>query len=392
MDTALLVGDWRAVPSASLDAIASLPKVIVGPSASEAPGTTHVSIDTGRAGIHEGGTAYRLDDIPLPLSAAARRPPHGSHGARRARGSGGSRPSRGGGMTTGATLRIAGGAVYDPANGIDGEVRDICIADGRIVADLPAGAPIARCARHGRHARRRGHPQPCRELELQSRAPSPARSSTPPTPCPRRAWRDGHTGRSGTGGTVPSTFTTGYRYAGLGYTTVFDAAIAPLTARHTHHEMSDTPCIDAGCFVLMGNDDYLLKLIDAGERDRARDYAAWLLGATGGYAIKVVNPGGVEAWKTPQRNLTGARRAARQLARHGARHPRDAHRRGEHAQAAARRAHPREQPRHAGQRRHHAGELPGARGTTGALHPPAVSRLRHAAAGGSRRRASSPTG
>ena len=54
----------------------------------------------------------------------------------------------------------------------------------------------------------------------------------------------------------------------------------------------------------MGNDDYLLKLIDAGERDRARDYAAWLLGATGGYAIKVVNPGGVEAWKTPQRNLT----------------------------------------------------------------------------------------
>jgi formylmethanofuran dehydrogenase subunit B len=27
-----------------------------------------VSIDTGRAGIHEGGTAYRLDDIPLPLT------------------------------------------------------------------------------------------------------------------------------------------------------------------------------------------------------------------------------------------------------------------------------------------------------------------------------------
>ena len=70
VDAALLVGDWRALPSASLDAIASLPKVIVGPSASEAPGTIHVSIDTGRAGIHEGGTAYRLDDIPLPLTPA----------------------------------------------------------------------------------------------------------------------------------------------------------------------------------------------------------------------------------------------------------------------------------------------------------------------------------
>jgi formylmethanofuran dehydrogenase subunit A len=37
-------------------------------------------------------------------------------------------------------LRIAGGLVYDPANGVDGEVRDICTADGRIVADLPPDA------------------------------------------------------------------------------------------------------------------------------------------------------------------------------------------------------------------------------------------------------------
>ena len=44
-------------------------------------------------------------------------------------------------MTPGSTLRIAGGTVYDPANGVDGEVRDICIADGRIVADVPAGSP-----------------------------------------------------------------------------------------------------------------------------------------------------------------------------------------------------------------------------------------------------------
>jgi len=68
VDSALLVGDWRAIPSARLAAIASLPKVVIGPAASEAPGTVQVSIDTGRAGIHEGGTAYRLDDIPLPLA------------------------------------------------------------------------------------------------------------------------------------------------------------------------------------------------------------------------------------------------------------------------------------------------------------------------------------
>ena len=38
--------------------------------------------------------------------------------------------------------------------------------------------------------------------------------------------------RSGTTGSVPSTFATGYLYAGLGYTTAFDAAIPPLGARH----------------------------------------------------------------------------------------------------------------------------------------------------------------
>jgi formylmethanofuran dehydrogenase subunit A len=116
---------------------------------------------------------------------------------------------------------------------------------------------------------------------------------------------DGDRARSGTGGTVPSTFTTGYRYAGLGYTTVFDAAVAPLTARHSHAELDDTPCVDGGIFVLMGNDEYLLRQIAAGERERARDYAAWLLGSAGGYAIKIVNPGGIEAWKSGQRNLNG---------------------------------------------------------------------------------------
>jgi formylmethanofuran dehydrogenase subunit A len=199
-------------------------------------------------------------------------------------------------------LRIAGAQVYDPANGVDGAVADVCIADGRIVAELPPGAPSldargmvlmpggvdihshissASC----NHARRLLHEERARD----------------PAPAPLLA--GGHRGRSGTGGTIPSSFTTGYRYAGLGYTTVFDAAVAPLTARHAHLEMTDTPCIDAGFFVLMGNDEYLLRLIDRGERDRARDYAGWLVRSVGAWAIKIVNPGGVEAWKTPQRNI-----------------------------------------------------------------------------------------
>ena len=52
--------------------------------------------------------------------------------------------------------------------------------------------------------------------------------------------------RSGTMGSVPSTFATGYKYAGLGYTTAFDAAIPPLAARHAHEEFEDTPASTRG--------------------------------------------------------------------------------------------------------------------------------------------------
>ena len=38
-------------------------------------------------------------------------------------------------------LRIAGGTVYDPANGVDGVVRDICIDAGKIVEQVPPDAP-----------------------------------------------------------------------------------------------------------------------------------------------------------------------------------------------------------------------------------------------------------
>jgi formylmethanofuran dehydrogenase subunit B len=41
--------------------------VVIGPRASQAGFTTRVAIDTGVAGIHEAGTAYRTDEVPLQL-------------------------------------------------------------------------------------------------------------------------------------------------------------------------------------------------------------------------------------------------------------------------------------------------------------------------------------
>ena len=44
-------------------------------------------------------------------------------------------------------LRITNGKVFDPANNIDGEVRDICIKDGRIVESV--GEDATRINAHG---------------------------------------------------------------------------------------------------------------------------------------------------------------------------------------------------------------------------------------------------
>ena len=96
---------------------------------------------------------------------------------------------------------------------------------------------------------------------------------------------------SGTMGSVPSTFATGYRYVGLGYTTAFDAAVPPLSARHAHEELEDTPCIDKGFYVLMGNNHYIMNAIKEQEPQKLQAIVAWLLGAAKGYAPKLVNPG-----------------------------------------------------------------------------------------------------
>jgi formylmethanofuran dehydrogenase subunit A len=206
---------------------------------------------------------------------------------------------------SGAALRITGGTVYDPANAIDGQIRDICIDDGRIVETLPDGAPALDA--RGMVVMPGGvdiHSHLASSSCNHARRLLPEEHAADPAPAPH-LFDEPTRARSGTGGTLPTTFTTGYRYAGLGYTTVFDAAVAPLLARHSHAELEDTPCVDGGIFVLMGNDEYLLRQVAAGERNRARDYAAWLIGSTGAYAIKIVNPGGVEAWKSGQRNLNG---------------------------------------------------------------------------------------
>jgi formylmethanofuran dehydrogenase subunit A len=196
-------------------------------------------------------------------------------------------------------IRISGGTVYDPANGIDGEVRDIWIEGGKIVAAPtdPATRPMREIDASGLVIMPGGVDMHC---HIAGPKVNVARKMRPEEKRKAEVLPRTANTHSGTLGSVPSTFATGYKYAGMGYTTAFDAAIPPLGARHAHEEFEDTPCIDKGFYVLMGNNHYVMRSIQQNEPQKLKAFIAWLLGATKGFAPKLVNPGGVEVWKSHQ--------------------------------------------------------------------------------------------
>lgn len=199
-------------------------------------------------------------------------------------------------------LRIVNGKLYDPASGVDGEVRTVAIRDGRIVAERELDATARTLDARGLLVLPGG-------VDLHSHIAGPkvnaARKLRPEDHRQAPPVRRTRVTRSGVMGSNPSTFATGYSYARLGYTTVFDAAVPPLAARHAHEELHDTPIIDKGFFVLMGNNEFILRCLGKGETEKTRHFMAWLLAAAKGYAVKLVNPGGVEVWKQSGGNVKG---------------------------------------------------------------------------------------
>jgi formylmethanofuran dehydrogenase subunit A len=195
------------------------------------------------------------------------------------------------------SIRISGGAVHDPANHVDGEIRDVCLKAGKVVDDV--GPDARRIDARGMVVMPGG-------VDIHAHIAGPkVNAARKLTPDERREDPVDRTSvlRSGTGGLVPSTFTTGYRYSLLGYTTVVEAAAPPLAARHVLSELRDTPMIDKAFLILMGNNQVLFELIRESGGDRLRDAIAWWLDATGGYGVKLVNPGGVELYKQDNGNV-----------------------------------------------------------------------------------------
>jgi formylmethanofuran dehydrogenase subunit A len=103
---------------------------------------------------------------------------------------------------------------------------------------------------------------------------------------------------------VPNTWETGRRYLQMGYTTCFEPAMLPAGARQAHAEMKDIPWLDTGGYVLLGNERMLLQWIaDEVPQSQITDYVAWMIRSHAACAVKVVNAGGIDAFKFNQRHM-----------------------------------------------------------------------------------------
>lgn len=188
-------------------------------------------------------------------------------------------------------MRIKGAKVFDPSSGIDGVVKDICVQDGRIVDNVSGGPEIDATGLFVFPGGVDVH------THVAGGSMNFARAMTPEDHRRTQAFIRTKSRRSGLGGFAPTTFATGYLYAGMGWTTVNEAAVPVLSARHTHEELSDIPIVDKSCLVLMANNEIVMELLENGEYERAKNIVAWYVNAAKAYGVKAVNPGGVAAWK-----------------------------------------------------------------------------------------------
>ena len=182
------------------------------------------------------------------------------------------------------TTKLAGGRVYDPLNAIDGQVMDLWLRDGRIVPAPEGGSTHEVIDCTGKVVMPGG-------IDLHSHIGGGkvniARMMLPEEHRAHLHHRHGAC-RSGSGHASPSTFTTGYAYARMGYTMAFEPAMLPANARQAHQEMADIPLLDKGAYVLLGNDDLFLKLVqERAGPDAIADYVAWTLAATQALANSV---------------------------------------------------------------------------------------------------------
>ena len=192
-------------------------------------------------------------------------------------------------------ILIKNGYVFDPLNGIKGEIMDIAIKDGKIVdsRELNPQEGITVIDASGKVVMPGG-------IDIHSHIAGP-KINIGRMMRPEDHYTTNKPGvfpyiRAETGLSTPNVFRIGYEYAIMGYTLVAEPATPPVMTRHTHHELNAIPIIDKMAYVIVDSNWLLLDLIMNNDPRLLAAYLAWVLRATKSYALKLVDPGSDFAW------------------------------------------------------------------------------------------------
>jgi formylmethanofuran dehydrogenase subunit A len=189
-----------------------------------------------------------------------------------------------------AELLIKNGYLVDPAQKIDGDVTDIAIKDGICVKSVSSHAKVIDAKNKVVMAG---------GVDIHAHVAGPkvnvGRLMRPEDKL-FKSPNAQENFRMEMGFSIPSTFKTGYDYARMGYAFVMEAAMPPIHSPHVHEEIHDTPIIDEGALPVFGNNWFVMEYLKRGEIENTAAYVAWLLKATKGFGVKLVNPGGTAAW------------------------------------------------------------------------------------------------
>ncbi len=189
-------------------------------------------------------------------------------------------------------IKLAGGTLYDPSQDWNGVIRDLFVRDGRIIDDPGPGANfddihevrgmVVMAGGIDIHSHiAGGNVNTARMLQPEQFLMREDPDDLPPVD--RACFTAAEIGE---------------HYARMGYTTVIEPAVLPCNARDAHLQMIDIPVIDKAALAILGNDEFLLRLLrQGGGQSLINDYVAWTIEATQCLALKCINAGGGAAFK-----------------------------------------------------------------------------------------------
>jgi formylmethanofuran dehydrogenase subunit A len=183
---------------------------------------------------------------------------------------------------------LRGGKIIDPAQGWNGEVRDLWLEGERVIA--PPDEPV-----EAQEIDARGWWIAPGAIEIHSHISGAGLALARGITLTENG--DWH-------GLMLTARQIADAYLRMGFTMVMDAAVSPLLAWRSQVDLAEMNGLDRGALTLVGDQQLVLHALRRGNEEEIQQSLSWLLRTSGGYGLKLVNAGVGSTWRQ-RRCLTG---------------------------------------------------------------------------------------